>query len=43
MVVSRKGLRELLLEQGFDNVIVKFIDCEVLSEILSQYLYIILM
>lgn len=36
---SRKGLRESLLEQGFDNVIAKPIDREALSEILSQYLH----
>ncbi len=36
---SRKGLRESLLEQGFDNVIAKPIDRQALSEVLSCYLH----
>lgn len=36
---SRKGLRESLLEQGFDNVIAKPIDRQELSEVLSRYLH----
>ncbi|TPV60833.1 response regulator [Aestuariibacter sp. GS-14] len=36
---SRKGLRESLLEQGFDNVIAKPIDRQALSDVLIRYLH----